>query len=53
MEKFNLKKLNDAEGREKYRVQISNRCTALENLDAGVDINRDWKTIRENIKISA
>jgi hypothetical protein len=25
----------------------------LENLDAEVDINRIWETIRENIKISA
>jgi hypothetical protein len=25
----------------------------LENLDAEVDINRAWETIRENIKISA
>jgi hypothetical protein len=25
----------------------------LENLDAEVDINRAWKTIREKIKISA
>jgi hypothetical protein len=25
----------------------------LENLDTEVDINRAWKTIRENIRISA
>jgi hypothetical protein len=25
----------------------------LENLDAEVDINRAWETIRENVKISA
>jgi hypothetical protein len=26
--------------------------TSLENLDAEVDINRAWGTVRENIKIS-
>jgi hypothetical protein len=25
----------------------------LENIDAGVDINRTWETIRRNIEISA
>jgi ABC-type hemin transport system ATPase subunit len=32
MEKFNLKKLNEVEGKEQYRVEISNRFAALENL---------------------
>jgi hypothetical protein len=31
MERFNLKKLNEAEGKEQYRVEILNRFTALEN----------------------
>jgi hypothetical protein len=53
MERFNLKKLNKGEDKEQYRVQISNRFAALENLDAEVNINRAWATIRENIKISA
>jgi hypothetical protein len=39
MERFNLKKLNEIECKEQYRVEISNRFTALENLDAEVDIN--------------
>jgi hypothetical protein len=26
MERFNLKKLNEVEGKEKYRVEVSNRC---------------------------
>jgi hypothetical protein len=30
-----------------------NRFAALENLDTEVIINRAWKTVRENIKISA
>jgi hypothetical protein len=53
MEKFNLKMLNDVEGKEKYRVEVSNRFAALEDLDAEVGINTIWETIRENIKISA
>jgi hypothetical protein len=53
MERFNLKKLNDLEGKEKYRVEVSNRFAALEDLDAEVEINTIWETIRENIKISA
>jgi hypothetical protein len=46
-------KLNEVEGKEQYRIEISNRFAALENLDAEVDINRAWETIRENINISA
>jgi hypothetical protein len=33
MERFNLKKLNEVEGKEKYCVEVSNRCAALEDLD--------------------
>jgi hypothetical protein len=42
----------EAEGKEQYRVEISNRFAALENLDTEMDINRVRETIRENIKIS-
>jgi hypothetical protein len=42
MEGFNLKKLNS---KEQYRVEISNRFTALDILDAEVEINRAWETI--------
>jgi hypothetical protein len=52
MERFNLKKLNVVEGKEKYRVEVSNRFAAMEDLDAEVE-NTVWETIRENIKISA
>jgi hypothetical protein len=40
MERFNLKKLKEIDGKEQYRVEISHRFAALENLDADVDINR-------------
>jgi hypothetical protein len=53
MERFILKKLNEVEGKEQYRVEVSNRFAALEDLDAEVEINSAWETIRENIKISA
>jgi hypothetical protein len=53
MEKFHLKKLNKVDGKEWYCVGISNRFLAPKNLDAEVDINKAWETIRENIKISA
>jgi hypothetical protein len=45
MERFRLKKLNEAEGKEQYRVEISNRFASLENVDAKVDINRAWELL--------
>jgi hypothetical protein len=39
MHRFSLKKLNKVEGQEQYRIEISNRDAALENLDAEVDFN--------------
>jgi hypothetical protein len=53
MERFNLKKLNAVEGKEQFRVEVSNRFGALEDLDTEVEINSAWETIRENINISA
>jgi hypothetical protein len=53
MERFILKKLNEVEGKKQYCVEVSNKFAALEDLDAEVNINRAWETIREYIKISA
>jgi phosphomevalonate kinase len=53
MERFKLKKLSKVEVKEWYRVEISNRFEALENLDTEEDLNKAWETIRENINISA
>jgi hypothetical protein len=50
MERFNLKKLNEVKGKEQYRVKISNRFAALENLDAEEDIKSAWEIIGENAK---
>jgi hypothetical protein len=53
MERFNFKKLNEVQGKEQYRVEVSNRFAALEDLDAEMEISSAWETIRDNIKISA
>jgi hypothetical protein len=50
--RFNLKKLNEVDGKEKYHVEVSNRSAALEDLDAEVELNSIWESIRERIKIS-
>jgi hypothetical protein len=52
MERFNLKKLKQADGKERYCV-VSNIFAAWEELDIEVEINSAWETIRENINISA
>jgi hypothetical protein len=46
MERFNLKTLNDVEGKEQLRVEVSNRIAALEDLETEVEINSAWETIR-------
>jgi hypothetical protein len=53
MERFNVNKLYEVEGKEKYHVEVFNRFGALEDLDTEVEINTIWETIKENIKISA
>jgi hypothetical protein len=40
MERFNFNKLKEIEGKEQYRVEISNRFASLENLNDEMDINR-------------
>jgi hypothetical protein len=51
MKGFSLNTLNEVDGEEKYRFEVSNRFAVLEDLDAKVDINSAWETIRENITI--
>jgi hypothetical protein len=53
MQEFNLKNLNEVEGKEKYHVEVSNRFAVLEDLDVEVEINTVWETIRGHMKISA
>jgi hypothetical protein len=51
-ERFNLRKLNELEVKEKYQIEITNRFSALENLIIDKDVNRAWENIKENIKTS-
>jgi glycine betaine/choline ABC-type transport system substrate-binding protein len=53
MERFNVKKLKEADVKEQYQIMIRKRFAALENLEDGGDINRVWDDIRENIRILA
>jgi hypothetical protein len=52
MERFNFKELNEIEGKEQFLVEVSNRFATLDDFDAEAEINSDWETIREKIKIS-
>jgi hypothetical protein len=45
--------LNDVEGKEQFRVEVSNRFAAMEDLDAEVDISSAWETTRNNTKMPA
>jgi hypothetical protein len=50
MQRFDHRKLNDAEVKEQYQVKITNRFAALENFDDNVDMNTAWENVTENIK---
>jgi hypothetical protein len=52
-DKFNLRKPNDLEVRKQYQIDITNRFAALKNLSDNEDINRAWKSIKENIRTLA
>jgi hypothetical protein len=47
VERFNLTKLNEVEGKEEYCTEVSNRFAVLEDLDTVVEINTFWEMIRE------
>jgi hypothetical protein len=53
LERFDLKKLDDVEVKEKHQVEISDRFAALESLDENFDINNAQEILKENIKTSA
>jgi hypothetical protein len=44
-ERFNHKKLNKVEGKDKYCVEVSNMFAALEDLDTEMNINSVWEMI--------
>jgi hypothetical protein len=47
MKRFNPKKVKELEGKEQYRVEVSNRFAGLEDFDTEVDIISAWETIRD------
>ena len=58
-DKFELKNLKNNELRQEYQIEISNRFEVLDSSDENVateeetDINKEWETIRNTIKLSA
>jgi hypothetical protein len=40
MKRFNLKKLNKVEGKEKLRVEVSNKFAAFEDLDTSKKVKK-------------
>jgi hypothetical protein len=52
-ERFTLRKPNELEVRKQYKIEITNMFAALDNLSGDENINRAWKSIKENIKTSA
>jgi hypothetical protein len=40
MERFNMKKLNEVEGKEQYCVEVSDRFADLEDLDAELELGK-------------
>jgi hypothetical protein len=45
IQRFHLKKLNNAEVKERHHIKISNRFSTLANLDDNVNNNRTWENI--------
>jgi len=52
-QRFNLRKLNELEVRKLYQIEITNRFTAMDNLNDDEDVNRTWENIKENTQTSA
>jgi hypothetical protein len=52
-ERFNLRKLNELEGRKRYQIEIKNSFVGLEEFSDSEDINRAWENMKENTKASA
>jgi hypothetical protein len=52
LHRFHTEMLNKVEGEDQYRVEVSNRFSALDDLDTEVDISSAWEMIGKNIKFS-
>jgi hypothetical protein len=46
LEKLNLKKVHEVGSKEKYEVEVSNRFTALEDLDVEVEMNSVYENFQ-------
>jgi hypothetical protein len=49
MERFGLKKLNEVDCKEQYRVEVSNRFAALDDLDAEMETNSVWRAAKDSL----
>jgi hypothetical protein len=50
VEIFNLRNLSELEIRKEYQIEISNRFTAMENLNNSEDVKKSWENIKQNMK---
>ena len=48
-----MRKLNEPEVREQYKIEITNKFAALENLNDDEDVDRTWENIKEKSQTSA
>jgi hypothetical protein len=48
LERFDLKKLDDVEVKEKDQVEILNRFAALESLDESFDVSLGYQKLKHN-----
>ena len=46
---FDVNKLKDETRKEEFKVAVSNRFEALQNLDGNEDIEQNWKAIKESV----
>jgi hypothetical protein len=53
MEMFDLKKLNEIEGKQQYRIEVSNRFACSEDVDTSVEINGAWEAGVRRLLLSA
>jgi hypothetical protein len=51
MQRFDLRKLNNAEVKEQYQVKITNRFAALENFDDKVDMKEPGEILEKIYKL--
>jgi hypothetical protein len=53
VERFNLRKPSELEGRKVYQIKITNRFAAVKNLSGSDGKNRAWEDIKGDNRFSA